>query len=92
MYLLLLVTDTINFTVNAEEQLANCKTYEQYWRNISGSSETAVLPSAEDAIHWLNDYRERSSLHVQVLVCGSLHLVGAAMATLHLTANDLCEL
>ena len=80
-----------NLTVDSEEQLSKCKDYEQYWKNINSSSETAVLPSVEDATQWLSSYRETSGLHLQALVCGSLHLVGAVMATLNLTADNLYE-
>ena len=80
-----------NFTVDSEEQLANCNNYEQYWKKVDYSGETVVLRSVEDATQWLNSYRETSGLHLQILVCGSLHLVGAVMATLNLTANNLYE-
>ena len=80
-----------NHTVNPEEQFDNCKNYEQHWKEIASSSETMALPSVEDATQWLNDYREKSGLHLQVLVCGSLHLVGAVMATLSVTADNLYE-
>lgn len=81
--------DMTNFTVDPEEQLANCKAYERYWRDINPSCETNVLPSFEDVTHWF--VKEKSGSHVQALVCGSLHLVGAAMATLHVTANNLYD-
>lgn len=84
-------TDMTNYTVNPEEQLANCTNYERHWKEITSSSEIAALPSVEDATQWVNDYMERSGLHLQVLVCGSLHLVGAVMATLNVTADNLYE-
>lgn len=80
-----------NFTTDFQEQFTRCKDYEQYWRDKSTLSETIVLPSVRDAAQWLGSYKERTGLHVQVLVCGSLHLVGAVMATLNLTADNLHE-
>ena len=80
-----------NFTVDTEEQLNNCKEYEQHWKNINSRGETVIHPSVEEATQWLSSYREREGLHLQVLVCGSLHLVGAVMATLNLTADNLYE-
>ena len=79
----------VNFTVDSEEQLAKCNEYEQYWKNINSTTETAILPSVEEAAQWLSSSGERSGVHLQVLVCGSLHLVGAVMATLNLTADNL---
>lgn len=81
--------DMTNFTVDSEEQLARCKGYQQYWKDLNSSSETTVLPSVEDAMQWIDSYGERSGTHVQVLVCGSLHLVGVVMATLKLTVDNL---
>lgn len=80
-----------NYAVDAEEQLNNCKQYQQHWKNIHSSGETVVLPSVEEATQWLGSYRDREGLHLQVLTCGSLHLVGAVMATLNLTADNLYE-
>lgn len=88
----LFTTDMTNYTVNPEEQFDKCKSYEENWKDTTPSCETAALRSVEDAVQWLNDYRERSpELHLQVLVCGSLHLVGAVMATLSITADNLYE-
>ena len=78
-----------NLTVDTAEQLAKCNEYEQQWKNISPSTETAVLPSVKDTAQWLNRSRERSGVHLQVLVCGSVSLVGVVMASLNLTADDL---
>ena len=75
--------------METEEQLAKCYEYEQYWKNISSSTETAVLPSVEDTAQWLSSSRERSGAHLQVLVCGSVRLVGVVMASLNLTTDDL---
>ena len=91
-HIVLFTTDMTNYIVNPEEQFAKCKSYEENWKDATPSCETAALRSVEDAVQWLNDYRERSpELHLQVLVCGSLHLVGAVMATLSITADNLYE-
>ena len=84
-------TDMALLTVDTEEQLAKYNEYEQYWKNISPSTETAILPSVEDTARWLSSSMERSGLHLQVLVCGSVSLVGVVMATLNLTADNLYE-
>ena len=59
-----------------------------------GSSErccvTAVLPSINDALVWVEglSLAEKSS-HIQLLLTGSLHLVGAALRTLGYTVDDV---
>lgn len=78
--------------------MKRCHDNEAAWRKLmidqGGSSEsscvTAVLPSVNDALVWVEglSLSEKGS-HIQLLLTGSLHLVGAALRTLGYTVDDV---
>ena len=79
--------------------MKRCHDNEAAWRKLvigqNGSSEepscvTAVLPSINDALVWVEGLSlSKTDFHVQLLLTGSLHLVGAALRTLGYTVDDV---
>ncbi|XP_010672944.2 folylpolyglutamate synthase isoform X1 [Beta vulgaris subsp. vulgaris] len=67
------------------ECMKNASSDGEYYHNISGDSfrSSVVVPSLSLAIKWLRDCaRENPSIRFQVLVTGSLHLVGDVLKLL----------
>jgi len=82
-----------NLTVTPAEQLQRCKDNEQIWREVHPSSQSTTVRSVNDAVDWINTMTAREGTnHLQVLVCGSLHLVGAVMTSLDITNDYMYEL
>ena len=51
---------------------------------------TKVFENISQAIEWVEELREKNSgIYLQLLVCGSLHLVGGVMKTLGYDANNV---
>ena len=86
-HVLLLFTDTTNRTITTKQQLERCHYNQQCWKTIHPTSQTISLRSVSDAVNQINEMTIEGTNHVQVLVCGSLHLVGAVMTSLDIT-ND----
>ena len=55
-------------------------TMAQVWRSLHPDSSPRVLPSIEDAIALVQALSEDGARPVDVLVTGSLHLVGGVMS------------
>ncbi|XP_065917696.1 folylpolyglutamate synthase, mitochondrial-like isoform X2 [Dysidea avara] len=79
--------DTTNRTITTKQQLERCHYNQQCWKTIHPTSQTISLRSVSDAVNQINEMTIEGTNHVQVLVCGSLHLVGAVMTSLDIT-ND----
>ena len=67
--------------------LGRCYDNEKAWLSLPGvSQKTKVFECISDAVNWVGGVRKTNKeLYVQVLVCGSLHLVGGAMNVLGVT-------
>lgn len=74
-----------NYYLTTDKQFLRCKEYEQFWREINGNdSNTMVFNSIEEAL----DFVGKSGEKCDVLVTGSLHLVGGVLSLLEPTLND----
>lgn len=89
--------DLVNNNAPLDLELKTQKTLAACWIKQVGLAqgqetalETTVLPSIEHSVNWIDDYVKRQTAaaavegvdHVQVLVTGSLHLVGGVQSVL----------
>lgn len=77
--------DLVNNNAPLDLELKTQKTLAACWAkqvDIAGGGEvtTAVLPSIEHSVNWIDDFAK--SEDIQVLVTGSLHLVGGVQSVL----------
>ena len=56
-------------------------------KNTGHACDTHVLPTIEHAINWITEYSKRTDASLQVLVTGSLHLIGGTMAILEIDVD-----
>ncbi|XP_045468104.1 folylpolyglutamate synthase, mitochondrial-like isoform X1 [Harmonia axyridis] len=78
------VADTSN--VNAGEQLSLCNTYKEKWLSSAPEDEqVCVFPCVKEAMDFLHHKGQYN-----VLVTGSLHLVGAILSLLNPDLNENC--
>ncbi|KAJ3043705.1 Folylpolyglutamate synthetase [Rhizophlyctis rosea] len=75
--------DTMNYTVNKDPELKVQKELAEQWRHLTGEKATegtiSVLSSISDAVEHIGKLEGRSD----VLVTGSLYLVGGTLNVLH---------
>ncbi|CAG8454831.1 14593_t:CDS:10 [Cetraspora pellucida] len=79
--------DLQNNTIRIDENLTWQKTLAEIWPTLipkSQKSETHVFPTIQNAINWVLEHCKENEREVQVLVTGSLHLVGGVMAVLEI--------
>lgn len=87
--------DLLNHGAPADPELKAQKHLESSWVTLvaagepekqATSSQTVVLPSIEHSVNWIDEYTkaevEKGTDQVQVLVTGSLHLVGGVQSVL----------
>lgn len=84
--------DLVNNNTPLDLELKTQKTLAACWTKqvaLAGAQEefkTTVLPSIEHSVNWIDDYvkteSEKGTSQVQVLVTGSLHLVGGVQSVL----------
>ena len=55
---------------------------------MENDSRTKVFTCISEAIEWINGVRDQQ-VHVHLMVCGSLHLVGGVMKLIGCTAEKL---
>ncbi|CAG8544654.1 1461_t:CDS:2, partial [Scutellospora calospora] len=82
--------DLQNNTIKIDENLTWQKTLAEIWPTIiskSKTSETHIFPTIQNTIDWILEHCKESEREVQVLVTGSLHLVGGVMAVLEIDVN-----
>ncbi|ORX68837.1 FolC bifunctional protein, partial [Linderina pennispora] len=69
--------DSVNFTVENDEELKQQKESAKIWSELSGNSDTTVCATINKAVeHVESRFGEQSGAKVNILVAGSLHLVG----------------
>ncbi|CAG8453763.1 1019_t:CDS:10 [Paraglomus brasilianum] len=56
-------------------------------KNAGHTCDTHVLPTIEHAINWITEYSKKTDASLQVLVTGSLHLIGGFMAILEIDVD-----
>ncbi|XP_019858163.1 PREDICTED: folylpolyglutamate synthase, mitochondrial-like isoform X2 [Amphimedon queenslandica] len=80
-------SDQANYNVSVADMLGRCYDNEKAWLSLPGvCQKTKVFDCISDAVNWVGRVRKTNKeLYVQVLVCGSLHLVGGAMNVLGVT-------
>ena len=81
------LSDQTNYTVTSDSQLQRCHDNESLWKRLSSSS-THVFSCADEAVRWVREMGNDQH-HVQVLVTGSLHLVGSMIRVLGYQVEDL---
>jgi folylpolyglutamate synthase len=65
------------------EKMTMQRGFADRWKALDPSANVMLIPSIEEAINTARDLAERAGgLKVQVLVTGSLHLVGGALGIL----------
>ncbi|CAG8737696.1 1434_t:CDS:10 [Dentiscutata erythropus] len=77
--------DLQNNTIRIDKNLTLQKTLAEIWPTLISKSQTSdahVFPTIQNAINWILEHCKESEREVQVLVTGSLHLVGGVMAVL----------
>ncbi|KAF9362761.1 Folylpolyglutamate synthetase [Mortierella sp. NVP85] len=85
--------DLLNHGAPADPELKAQKVLESSWATLVAgeaekqtTSQTVVLPSIEHSVNWIDEYTkaevEKGTDQVQVLVTGSLHLVGGVQSVL----------
>jgi len=86
-------TDIDNFAANAEahtgDSMMKCMENEQCWRDLDESSVTLKFSCVRQAMDWIDRKAGGEFAHIQVLVCGSIRLMGAVMWRLGLNADNL---
>lgn len=81
--------DNINLTTTHNEQFEKCKKHETAWKILQNSDTRRenrpytlkVLPCVFDAFKFLESFKKKSE-EMEILVTGSLHLVGASLVAL----------
>ncbi|GAV00494.1 hypothetical protein RvY_11333 [Ramazzottius varieornatus] len=89
-------SDQANFTVNRDQQLARCGKQKILWEELNGVkqrkdsvAEAICFDSVKDTLAWLEDFAENNDGKVEILVTGSLHLVGAVLSVLDPTLENV---
>jgi folylpolyglutamate synthase len=57
------------------------------WNQLNSSinnHKTHVFSSIEESVKWIIEYYQQTNREIQVLITGSLHLVGGVMAVLNI--------
>lgn len=75
-----LVSDTKNLMESSNQQISRCKKHESIWKNLEKNcnvkkSKVVIFPTIKNAQKFLAD-----NCTCDVLVTGSLHLVGAMLS------------
>ena len=91
--------DQTNFKVCTEDLHQRCLDNALLWKRLhdhpdtpSVRNEPRIFTSISDAINWVGGVASNDkSTHVQVLVCGSLHLVGGVLASLGYNTDTLLQ-
>ena len=67
--------------------LTRCYDNEKVWLCLPGVTKgTKVFECISESVEWIGTVRDANKeLYIQVLICGSLHLVGGAMNVLGVT-------
>ncbi|OQV17340.1 Folylpolyglutamate synthase, mitochondrial [Hypsibius exemplaris] len=89
-------SDVANLTVNADQQLERCNVQEKIWRDLADSTgaeggrdcSTLCFASVTNAFRWIDEMERQNGVEVEVLVTGSLHLVGAMLTLLDPTLEE----
>lgn len=74
-------SDTIDEKLTLQKNLA------ESWSQLNSSIdnyETHVFLSIEESVKWIIEYYQQTNREIQVLITGSLHLVGGVMAVLNI--------
>ena len=88
--------DQTNFKVCTENLLSRCQDNALLWKQLHEQStntprlvnEPLTFNSISDAVNWV-DGAIPNDCHTQVLVCGSLYLVGGVLASLGYSTDSL---
>lgn len=70
-----------------DEKLTLQKKLAESWNQLNSSvdnHETHVFSSIEESVKWIIEYHQQTDREIQVLITGSLHLVGGVMAVLNI--------
>ncbi|GES91256.1 FolC bifunctional protein [Rhizophagus clarus] len=71
-----------------DEKLTSQNNLSESWNQLNSSvednHETHVFSSIEESVKWIVEYHRQTNREIQVLVTGSLHLVGGVMAVLNI--------
>lgn len=74
-------------SITSDEKLTLQKNLAESWRQLNSSidnHETHVFLSIEESVKWIIEYYQQTNRKIQVLITGSLHLVGGVMAVLNI--------
>ena len=91
-------SDSANFTVDRDQQLARCEKQKTVWEDLNGLGRThenylvggaKCFSSVKEAMLWLDGFAENNQGKIEVLVTGSLHLVGAVLSVLDPTLENV---
>ncbi|XP_074655770.1 folylpolyglutamate synthase, mitochondrial-like isoform X2 [Tubulanus polymorphus] len=94
--------DQTNYNTSAESQEARCSKNRNAWVGLNEQKTdpglnpilTEIKPSVSDALKWITEVSSsgdnalRSCDHIQILITGSLHLVGCSLLLIDPEMND----
>ena len=71
-----------------EQQLQRCKQNFQFWTSFGSIAQTQIFASANQAFDFIDNNISKNE-QVEILVTGSLHLIGAVMTALNLSDDNV---
>lgn len=71
-----------------KDLMAPCRDNVKVWTSLQNSSEGVTCPCAESTVNYINHFSETNATSVDVLITGSLHLVGTFLGVLNPKAVD----
>lgn len=76
-------SDVANFTVTVQREKEICSNNLQTWSRLNLKVTSAKVACITEAIETIEKYARKTDLPVQVLVTGSVHLVGGFISLIH---------
>ena len=75
-----------NNTIRIDENLTVQKKLAESWSSMNNqiNSKAHVFSSVEGSIKWIIEYYQQTNREIQVLIAGSLHLIGGVMTVLNI--------
>ena len=93
-------SDQTYVSVTSDSQLQRCHDNESLWKSLYASSSTHVFSCSDETVRWVREKVKSGGgggggegdgqQHIQVLVTGSLHLVGSMIRVLGYQVEDMC--
>ncbi|XP_049543840.1 folylpolyglutamate synthase, mitochondrial-like isoform X2 [Anopheles darlingi] len=79
--------DSVNHNFPLEQQMGRCELYREYWTKQLKQRNASVHDSVQSAFQYLHNTLLTSDEPCDILVTGSIHLLGATISALHLESK-----